>query len=521
MSYRASVIVPVYQAEKTLRRCVESLVLGRERNIEVILAEDCSADGSWAVCQELAREFDNVKCVRNPENRGVSHTRNRGLEEAQGTYILFADSDDWVSGDYVWQLLGAAEEYTDAMALCGFRFYEENEGYQRDYVWSDGNEQHCLVARRDFFELHGKVLLQSPCNKAFRRSVVEENHIRFDERQSMGEDFQFVLDYLEAAGTQRCVVINRALYHYIRATNTSLMSRFGLVEHHNEFDRFARLKRICGGDDAVVQTRYANAVDGLKKSYVYHAMHAGHLSKPEKLDLIRELMGTENADKVYDQHVLLMVKERIAKLLAACARLPGRAVGRVRRTWVKASVKHHLAGLDGDLTVISQNCIGGVLYHDLGAGFRSPTVNTYIQGPDFVRMVLDLRRYMDQDMVMRWEEYPVGRLGDIEIHFMHYGTCKEAKESWERRKARIDYGRILVLATDRDGFDEPVYAMWQRIPYPKVLFTANARFTKDAVFFPEFEDCGAVDDLISKRLFYRDGFLRKQIGCVIHNRRGG
>ena len=94
MACKASVIVPVYNAEKTLRRCVESIVLGQERNIEVILVEDCSKDHSWELCLELAQEFPNVTAVQNERNSGVSFTRNRGLELAQGDYILFVDSDD-------------------------------------------------------------------------------------------------------------------------------------------------------------------------------------------------------------------------------------------------------------------------------------------------------------------------------------------------------------------------------------------------------------------------------------------
>ena len=105
MGCRASAIIPVYNAEKTLRRCVESLVLGHERQIEVILVEDRSKDKSFEVCQELAAEFSNVICIQNEINRGVSFTRNQGLAAATGEYILFTDSDDWVSAQYAQSLL--------------------------------------------------------------------------------------------------------------------------------------------------------------------------------------------------------------------------------------------------------------------------------------------------------------------------------------------------------------------------------------------------------------------------------
>ena len=91
MAYKASVIVPVYNAEKTLRRCVESIALGQERNIEIILIDDCSEDHSWELCLEIAQEFPNIIVAQNERNSGMSFTRNHGLTFAQGKYVLFVD----------------------------------------------------------------------------------------------------------------------------------------------------------------------------------------------------------------------------------------------------------------------------------------------------------------------------------------------------------------------------------------------------------------------------------------------
>ena len=96
---KISVIIPVYKAAGTLRRCVESIIFGEEQDLEVILIEDCSPDSSWDVCRQLAQEYSHVRCLQNDQNRGVSYTRNRGMDAATGQYILFVDSDDWVSGD--------------------------------------------------------------------------------------------------------------------------------------------------------------------------------------------------------------------------------------------------------------------------------------------------------------------------------------------------------------------------------------------------------------------------------------
>ena len=510
MDCRASVIIPVYNAEKTLRRCVESLVLGQERNIEVILSEDCSGDNSWALCQELAGEFPNVRCIRNGQNSGVSHTRNRALEMARGEYILFVDSDDWVSARYAGTLLKLAEENGDALCICGQHFIDKVHNTRRTYTWDDRSGEKISLGVDRLYDLSERFLLQQLWNKVFRRDIIEKNGIRFDESMSMGEDFQFVLDYLEAGEIQNCVVLNEPLYYYIRWNNSSLMSKFGLTESRQEYSRMEQLHRLSG----LASTEKRDAmIENSRRNYVYHISRNPNLSEGEKLQAIERIMQDGKAGEHYRKQQRLARKERLAEKIAGAENLLHRVRGRLGRGKVQRLIRRQRKMLRvKDFSIISQNCIGGVLYHDMGIQFLSPTVNTFIKEPDFVKLCCRLEHYMSLPLELRWdEEYPVGRLDDIEVHFMHYETCEDARECWERRKQRINYHRILVLATDRDGFDGKAYEKWKKVPYPKVLFTANPAFTEDAVFFPEFGKNGMVGDLISSRLFYRDMKLSDQL----------
>ena len=79
MEYEISVIIPVYNSGKTIKKCVESIIYGEYRKVEVILVDDCSTDNSWDICQQLARCHSNICCYRNDKNQGVSYTRNFGL----------------------------------------------------------------------------------------------------------------------------------------------------------------------------------------------------------------------------------------------------------------------------------------------------------------------------------------------------------------------------------------------------------------------------------------------------------
>lgn len=188
-------------------------------------------------------------------------------------------------------------------------------------------------------------------------------------------------------------------------------------------------------------------------------------------------------------------------------RIKGR-IQRERRAIVIKKAKGKLCA-EG-FSIISQNCIGGVFYHDMGMKFLSPTIDLFFTEPDFVRFVLNLQYYIEIEPVMEsGDKYPIGFLDDIEIHFMHYETCQEAKDAWEKRKRRINYDKILVIATDRNGFSDSVFENWKKIPYKKLLFTVNTQFAEeqDVVVFPRYKERSFVPDLIPDREFYKDDAL--------------
>lgn len=510
---KASIIIPVYNVEKTLRKCVESLVFGRENNVEILLIDDCSKDNSWQLCEELACQYPIVKCFRNSENKGVSYTRNQGLEMASGDYIMFVDSDDWVSGQYVRELIGAAQQSPNALIVCGFHFCDKTNNFRKDYIWKEnGNKVYC-IHKDDFFVIQQKVHLQQLWNKVFRRDLIEVENIRFDESQSMGEDFQFVLDYIQAAKIQECIIINHALYYYIRANQSSLMSKFGMLENEKEFQRLKQLRDICGADNPLIEIEYNKAIQTLKINYIYRICRNSKKKRCEKIELIEKITNDGNAKLYFREQQKIIFKEKIIQLLDNYKTLWVRASGRIQRykrnIIIKQSYKKLLVH---DFSIISQNCIGGVFYHDMNMKFLSPTINLFFKEPDFIRFVQNLEYYINTELRMTWgEEYPIGYLDDIPVFFMHYHTCYEAKESWNKRKQRINWNKIIVLATDMEGFDEYAWKLWSKISYPKVLFTVSEQKERGVVSFPQYKKNGHVIDLIPDRKFYKDNILIETI----------
>lgn len=511
----ASVVIPVYNAEKTVERCVESLVFGEQKDVEIILIEDCSKDNSWKLCQKLSAQYKNVHSYRNQKNSGVSYTRNHGLSKATGEYILFVDSDDWVSGEYAATLIQTAQKYPNALTICGLHFHDDVAGEKRDYLWKTEGEPLYILEQEQFFDLTQKFHLQQLWNKIFRRDIIDDFQVRFDEGQSMGEDFEFVLDYMNAAQCKQCVVINKALYYYIRANNTSLMSQFGLIENGNEYKRLEKLLNISGVSPET-QKRYRESIYNTKLSYVYFISRAKQKSKNEKLKLIDNVMQDGQARKYYKEQRIVLAKENVFICLSHIKKIMQRIKGRIQREKNKRIIwcMRNLYG-NKQVSIISQNCIAGVFYHDMKQQFLSPTINLFFTCPDFVKFVLDLKLYLSLELQMTWgEEYPVGLLGDIKIYFMHYQTCTEAKEAWDRRKSRINWDNILVLSTDMEEFTEETFKLWKQIKCPKILFAAKKWGDESCIYLPQYAEHGKVEDLIPKREFYKDNLLIRNINNI-------
>lgn len=114
---RVSIIIPVYNAEEHLTKCVESVLAQTEKNIEIILIDDGSRDSSLDICQAYEKQDERVRVIHQ-ENFGVSVARNRGIEIAVGEYIGFVDSDDWIQRDMYERLLKEAEETGAEVVMC-------------------------------------------------------------------------------------------------------------------------------------------------------------------------------------------------------------------------------------------------------------------------------------------------------------------------------------------------------------------------------------------------------------------
>ena len=214
-----SIIIPVYNAEKTLERCLKSIVSQSFFDYEILLINNDSIDGSDAICRNYTEKYQQIRYLTEKDGT-VSSTRNRGLEQARGEYILFVDSDDYVSENYFSVISDAIQEESPDLLMFGYR----NMG-GTSMAWSTGSffeEKEEGIARRIAFAMQ-QYLFSSLCCKAFKRQIIEQNKIRFVNDLSIGEDQVFIFDY--AMHIQSIASIEEILYNVDVGDNSSLSRR--------------------------------------------------------------------------------------------------------------------------------------------------------------------------------------------------------------------------------------------------------------------------------------------------------
>lgn len=315
MEEKVSVIIPVYNAEKYIEKCVTSLVNGTYKNIEVILINDASCDNSFFLCNQLKQQYSCIRLLNNEQNRGVSHTRNRGLQEATGELIMFTDSDDWVEANYIQDMVKQYHINENALIICGYINHDEvKNGCTDIFAWKDFEGVQKVRIENALYQLYEQRLLQQLWNKIFQREIIEEHNIRFDETISIGEDFRFLLQYIKAADIKEIVKYNYPLYHYSRDNQGSLMTKYGQEKIEEPLYNFRLLYELMNYSKSEVEELVRKQKDEIIFLYGYAIMHNGTLTEKEKIHLMKENIGDEWKNS-YKKNKKLLLKEKLSCLL--------------------------------------------------------------------------------------------------------------------------------------------------------------------------------------------------------------
>ena len=212
---KLSVIIPIFNKKNTIEELVKSITACAEPEMEVILVDDGSADGSLGVCQKLAGSDKRIN-VLHKENGGVSSARNYGLDHAKGKYIYFCDSDDFVFTDVLTEAVSHLDINADVFVFDYIYRFLENGRIVKSAFKLDSDtvlqKQYITDKMIKPLVLQSGTDLASLWHKFFRRDIIEKNKIRFEEDVHKGEDWRFILDFLAVSET--AYYIPRVLYEY-------------------------------------------------------------------------------------------------------------------------------------------------------------------------------------------------------------------------------------------------------------------------------------------------------------------
>lgn len=135
------------------------------------------------------------------------------------------------------------------------------------------------------------------------------------------------------------------------------------------------------------------------------------------------------------------------------------------------------SNINSNVSIISCNCIGGVMSHELGLQFLSPTVNLFLDAKDYLLFCENLEFYINSELKeycgSLTPNYPLADLNGLTLHLVHYHSFEEAKEKWEKRSKRVNYDDIFIIATDRDGMNNELMERFDKLPYSKVMFVSG------------------------------------------------
>lgn len=201
-----SIIIPAWNAQKTLRRTLISVLQQTCEDYEVIVVNDGSTDGTAALLDEFSYQH-NIRVINQP-NAGVSAARNRALKQSQGEFIIFLDADDWVDEHFLASFQQSLENrYAEPVDFIVGNLIDDRIGSIRQYGYFAAQEMPYLLGELEMSDNIGYLH-----NKCYSRRVIEANDLHFLEGISMSEDLLFNLNYFY--NISNCLVINSAAYHY-------------------------------------------------------------------------------------------------------------------------------------------------------------------------------------------------------------------------------------------------------------------------------------------------------------------
>lgn len=301
-----TIIVAVYNVRNYLKECLLSLVKQDYKNIEILIINDGSYDGSQKIINKFAAKYSNITAYKK-ENGGVSSSRNLGLKHANGKYILFVDGDDMIRVDMVRNLVNTIEREKTDLACSNYFYLYKNRTQKASFPKENNissDEAKSLLFLED--SLKGVVW-----NKLYKKSIIDKYNLTFDENIKIGEDIVFTISYLNKI--KEVSLVNRPLYFY-------RMRKSSALNYQNEkdlsiFEAINQVYKIDTKMEKKMEEYYAT----MYFKYYKLLKETGKIKEVKELSFIKTMVNTKislknksyiAAYRILPQSIKLYVKNR-------------------------------------------------------------------------------------------------------------------------------------------------------------------------------------------------------------------
>lgn len=290
MNKKISIVVPIYNVENYLDKCISSIVNQTYGELEIILVDDGSKDNSSKICDEWKEKDSRIKVIHK-ENGGLSSARNAGLEVATGEYIMFEDSDDWLVNDIVEKCVARIENDDSDMVIFGYRKVDEEGKDLGNFTF--GNDTY---SREELSEqLHKRILEMSfgyAWNKLYRLAVIKESQVVNDGTIIDREDLYFNMSLLNHLN--RISYLDYEGYCYLQRSN-SLLHNGSLARLEGIESFIKKMKSISWGDKEQEEKVFNMVVlHYLSDCFVKNVVHNNQLNKKEKIKAMEKYVKWGN-----------------------------------------------------------------------------------------------------------------------------------------------------------------------------------------------------------------------------------
>ena len=298
-NYKVSIIVAIYNVEKYLEKCLNSIITQDYKNIEIILVDDCSTDKSGEICDRFAQSDTRIKIIRHKTNTKQAKVRNDGLDVTTGDYIVFVDGDDWLAPDFISYMLNVIISTGSDMAINLVNFTT------RDLKQVEKESIDIWSAEKATAELLFPHVTVGCWNKIYKKEFIDKNNLRFKTNLFTAEGDRFINDAAQRAN--KVGVGNRKVYYYRLNNTNSATTKYDIRQSLGAIFAFKEIER-----DLIIKTPYVlNALNqhkwlnhlwnirqilelNIKKEYIQEFNESLSFVKHNYLSVIR---GENNVNK--------------------------------------------------------------------------------------------------------------------------------------------------------------------------------------------------------------------------------